>query len=183
MADTLPTTGRAAIYRKATHGASAPEELLLASHTLAVAKELVAGWTLPYLCADQPGQASADLFALPAGQENRRPLVLAQIAGNGGSGAVLPRWPLGRVHVQRIRPERDLCDSLPARAERRPMARVSWRRRNAPLAPRRQRAVLYLAGLDHDGGAGEHQPRFSRPARPCPYSIPRWRIPEFAPAR
>ncbi len=80
--------GSQGIYRKATNGA-APEELLLRSHTLAVPKS----WSPDgrYLIYAQINPATgADLFALPIGQPDSHPLVLAQTPTTEDQGQFSP---------------------------------------------------------------------------------------------
>jgi eukaryotic-like serine/threonine-protein kinase len=80
--------GSQGIYRKATNGA-APEELLLRSHTLAVPKS----WSPDgrYLIYVQINPATgADLFALPIGQPDSHPLVLAQTPTTEDQGQFSP---------------------------------------------------------------------------------------------
>ena len=84
--------GSQGIYRKATNGA-APEELLLRSRTLAVPKS----WSPDgrYLIYAQINPATgADLFALPIGQPDSHPLVLAQTPSTEDQGQFSPdgRW-------------------------------------------------------------------------------------------
>jgi Tol biopolymer transport system component/predicted Ser/Thr protein kinase len=80
--------GALGIFRKATNG-GAPEELLLRSPTLAVPKD----WSPDdrYLIYAQinPG-TGADLFALPIGQPDPHPLVLAQTPATEDQGQFSP---------------------------------------------------------------------------------------------
>ena len=84
--------GPQGIYRKATSG-GAPAELLLHSQTLAVPKS----WSPDgrYLIYAQINPATgADLFALPIGQHDSHPLVLAQTQATEDQGQFSPdgRW-------------------------------------------------------------------------------------------
>ena len=84
--------GSQGIYRKATSGAE-PAELLLRSDTLAVPKS----WSPDnrYLIYAQINpETGADLFALPIGQPDPHPIVLAQTKGTEDQGQFSPdsRW-------------------------------------------------------------------------------------------
>jgi Tol biopolymer transport system component len=80
--------GSQGIYRKATNGA-APEELLLRSHTLAVPKSWSPDGRYLIYAQINPG-TGADLFALPIGQPDPRPLVLAQTPATEDQGQFSP---------------------------------------------------------------------------------------------
>jgi eukaryotic-like serine/threonine-protein kinase len=84
--------GPQGIYRKAANGAT-PEELLLRSQTLAFPKS----WSPDgrYLIYAQINpETGADLFALPIGQSDAHPLVLAQTQATEDQGQFSPdgRW-------------------------------------------------------------------------------------------
>src|SRR5450432_1393743 len=112
--------------------------------------ELVAGWTLHGLCANQPGNRSG--LTRHSGNRRSKAICGGPDCGNRQPGAVLSRRTLARLHFERVRPERDLRDPVSAILQRREMAGVERRRRAAALAAQRQRAVLYFAGLENDVG-------------------------------
>jgi eukaryotic-like serine/threonine-protein kinase len=80
--------GSQGIYRKATNG-GAPEELLLRSHTLAVPKSWSPDGRYLIYAQINPG-TGADLFALPVGQPDPHPLVLAQTHATEDQGQFSP---------------------------------------------------------------------------------------------
>jgi serine/threonine protein kinase len=80
--------GSQGIYRKATSG-GAPEELLLRSHTLAVPKSWSPDGRYLIYAQINPG-TGADLFALPLGQPDPHPLVLAQTQATEDQGQFSP---------------------------------------------------------------------------------------------
>ena len=80
--------GSQGIYRKATNGA-APQELLLRSHTLAVPKSWSPDGRYLIYAQINPG-TGADLFALPIGQPDPHPLVLAQTQATEDQGQFSP---------------------------------------------------------------------------------------------
>ena len=80
--------GSQGIYRKATNG-GAPEELLLRSQTLAVPKSWSPDGRYLIYAQINPG-TGADLFALPIGQTDSHPLVLAQTQATEDQGQFSP---------------------------------------------------------------------------------------------
>ena len=84
--------GSHGIYRKATSG-GAPEELLVPSSVLAVPKDWSPDGRYLIYAQINPG-TGADLFALPIGQPDPHPLVLAQTAATEDQGQFSPdgRW-------------------------------------------------------------------------------------------
>jgi eukaryotic-like serine/threonine-protein kinase len=80
--------GSQGIYRRATNGAG-PEELLLRSHTLAVPKSWSPDGRYLIYAQINPG-TGADLFALPIGQSDSHPLILAQTQATEDQGQFSP---------------------------------------------------------------------------------------------
>jgi len=80
--------GSQGIYRKATNG-GAPEELLLRSQTLAVPKSWSPDGRYLIYAQINPG-TGADLLALPIGQPDPHPLVLAQTQATEDQGQFSP---------------------------------------------------------------------------------------------
>ena len=80
--------GALGIFRKATNG-GAPEELLLRSPTLAVPKDWSPDGRYLIYAQINPG-TGADLFALPIGQPDPHPLVLAQTPATEDQGQFSP---------------------------------------------------------------------------------------------
>jgi Tol biopolymer transport system component/predicted Ser/Thr protein kinase len=80
--------GNHGIYRKATDG-GAPQELLLRSDTLAVPKSWSPDGRYLIYAQINPG-TGADLFALPIGQPDSHPLVLAQTQATEDQGQFSP---------------------------------------------------------------------------------------------
>ncbi|HLY40511.1 MAG TPA: protein kinase [Terracidiphilus sp.] len=80
--------GLGGIYRKATNGGT-PEQLLLSSRTLAVPKSWSPDGRYLIYAQINPG-TSADLFALPIGQPDAHPLVLAQTQATEDQGQFSP---------------------------------------------------------------------------------------------
>jgi eukaryotic-like serine/threonine-protein kinase len=172
--------GPQGIYRKATDGA-APQEVLLPSHTLAVPKSWSPDGRYLIYAQINPG-TGADLFALPIGQPDSHPVVLAQTQATEDQGQFSPdgHW-VAYTSNESGQSEIYVIPFPPA-----PNGGRWVVSRGGGVMPRWRRngKELFYISPDRKMMAVDVSTNpLSNPALHTLFSIPKWSIPEFAPAR